>query len=121
MLFTACMSFVVRTAGYTLIQRMGIKILLLDLLHGVLYACSQSAGVAFVEEMIPNGYEASGQGLLSLIRGVGASLGLLLGGIIEERFGATFLYGGLSLLVFMTASALEFFYYFRNQATVNHI
>ena len=76
MLFLACMAFVVRTAGYMLIQRMGINILLLDLLHGMSYALSQSAGVTFVEENTPNGYEASGQGLLSLTRGVGASVAL---------------------------------------------
>ena len=56
---------------------------------------------------MPVGLEASGQGLLSLFRGVGAALGLLLGGIVEDKFGDKFLYGSLSLLVLMTALLLE--------------
>ena len=116
MMCLACISYSARTVGYVLVHRMGINILLLDLLHGFSYALSQSAGVAYVEEKMPIGLEASGQGLLSLVRGVGASLGLLLGGFLEDNFGAKFLYAILSLLVFMAALLLEIAHYCKRRS-----
>eukprot|EP00557_Chaetoceros_sp_GSL56_P002731 CAMPEP_0176499666 /NCGR_PEP_ID=MMETSP0200_2-20121128/13061_1 /TAXON_ID=947934 /ORGANISM="Chaetoceros sp., Strain GSL56" /LENGTH=482 /DNA_ID=CAMNT_0017898125 /DNA_START=157 /DNA_END=1605 /DNA_ORIENTATION=+ len=111
----ACLAYILRTIGYILVPRMGFIVLSLDLLHGISYACSQTAGVEFMARIIPDSYEASGQGLLLLIRGLGATLGLLSGGMIEDALGGRGLYGflcgivsfGLVVLVFTSCLVQE--------------
>lgn len=95
LLSLACLAYILRTIGYIFVPHMGIIVLSLDLLHGISYACSQTAGVEFVARIIPDSYEASGQGLLLLIRGLGATLGLLTGGMVEDALGGRGLYAFL--------------------------
>jgi hypothetical protein len=95
----ACFSFILRVVGYVLITKMSIVVLCLDLFHGVSYALSQIGCVDYISSIVPEGYEASGQGLLVLFRGSGAVLGLLLGGWAEEKFGPKVLYSGLASIV----------------------
>lgn len=99
LLGVACLSYILRTIGYILVPRMGFTVLSLDLLHGISYACSQTAGVEFMARIIPDSYEASGQGLLLLIRGLGATVGLLSGGMIQDALGGRGLYGFLCGIV----------------------
>ena len=99
LLSIACVAYIVRTIGYVLVPKMGWIVLSLDLLHGVSFACSQIAGVEFIVSVMPDTYEASGQGVLLFIRGIGATLGLLAGGIMEDALGDRGLYIGLSVVV----------------------
>jgi hypothetical protein len=102
MLLTASASYIVRVIGYTLIPNnnnnggnkigLGYYILLLEPLHGVTFACATTAGVDFVSGCLPPGYDASGQGLLQLVTGVGSVLGLLGGGWVEEEWGPRVMY-----------------------------
>ncbi len=101
MLVLACLASVLRTVGYVLVLQMGPIVFALDLLHGITYACAQSASVAFVSEIIPDSYEASGQGLLQLMKGISATVGIVVGGILQEYSGARALYGYVGLLIFL--------------------
>jgi len=42
-------------------------ILLLDLTHGITYAGSKTASVEYIAKLMPEGYEASGQGVLTFV------------------------------------------------------
>jgi len=98
-LIIACVAYILRTVGYVLVPEMSFVVLSLDLLHGISFACSQIAGVQFIASVMPDTYEASGQGVLLIIRGTGATLGLFLGGIMEDKLGGRGLYACLSAVV----------------------
>jgi MFS family permease len=89
----ASVAYVIRVVGYTLIPQGHIAyVLLLEPLHGVTYACSKTSSVDFAAQLMPPGYEASGQGLLSLFQGLGSVVGLFLGGLMEDTFGPRIMY-----------------------------
>lgn len=67
-------------------------VLLLEPLHGFTYAGSQVAAVEFVNRNMPEGAEASGQGIVNLIRGSGNVIGLWLGGLLQDNFGPRVMY-----------------------------
>jgi PPP family 3-phenylpropionic acid transporter len=99
LLSIACVAYIVRTIGYVLVPEMSFVVISLDLLHGISFACSQIAGVQFVATVMPDTYEASGQGVLLIIRGAGATIGLFVGGIMEDTLGSRGLYACLSAVV----------------------
>jgi hypothetical protein len=100
MLLLAGACYTVRVLGYSLVPNSHIMyVLVLEPLHGITYGCSQTAAVAFVAQFMPVGYEASGQGLIYLIRGVGSVNGLWLGGWATDVFGARIMYRASALLV----------------------
>lgn len=72
---------------------------LLNWLHFTLLVPIIVLPVAFMESIAPETYEASGQGLLLFVRGLGASIGLLLGGVVQQTIGGRGLYAILSCLV----------------------
>jgi len=74
--------------------------------HGVSYALSQIGCVDYISSIVPEGYEASGQGMLVLFRGSGAVLGLFIGGWVEQKFGPKVLYSGLATIVSIGVAAL---------------
>jgi MFS family permease len=93
LLLTANVAFVMRIVGYTVIPDGHILwVLLLEPLHGVTYACSQTAVVEYVAERMPRGAEASGQGIVNFVRGIGSVIGLCLGGVIQDTLGPRVLY-----------------------------
>jgi hypothetical protein len=94
LLLLANVAFVVRIIGYTLIpQGATWWLFLLEPLHGLTYAGSQSAAVEYVHQTLPSpGLEASGQGIVNLIRGSGSVLGLLWGGVLQDQFGPRVMY-----------------------------
>jgi hypothetical protein len=97
--------YAVRVLGYSLIPNKHILyVLILEPLHGITYACSTTAAVAFVAQFMPVGYEASGQGLVYLIRGVGSVAGLWLGGWATDVLGARIVYRAGALLVLVGMS-----------------
>jgi hypothetical protein len=105
LLLLAGACYAVRVLGYSLIPNNHIMyVLVLEPLHGVTYACSTTAAVAFVAQFMPIGYEASGQGLVYLIRGAGSVTGLWLGGWATDVLGARIMYRGCAVLVFIGMS-----------------
>jgi hypothetical protein len=100
LLLLAGLGYIVRVLGYTCIPAGHMAyVLFLEPLHGVTYACSQMAAVDFVARRMPFGYEASGQGLVYLFRGMGSVLGLALGGWAEDHWGPRSMYRSSALFV----------------------
>ena len=104
----ACFAYIIRVIGYTFVpQNKMALVLLFEPLHGVTYACSKTSAVEFAARITPDGYEASGQGLLSMILGFGSVAGVLFGGWIEQALGPKFLYRSYAGIV---AIGLAIFY-----------
>ena len=81
-----CVAYVIRVIGYSIVpQSHPYWVLLLEPLHGITVGFVKTGSVAFVGEWFPKGYEASGQGFLALIMGLGQFVGLCLGGVLEGR------------------------------------
>lgn len=94
------LAFVVRGIGYANSPN-GWVVLLFEPLHGVTYGAVQTAAVAYVADRTPPNAEATGQSLLSVVRGLGSTLGSVLGGYIMQRFGSKILYSGAAVVVFV--------------------
>ena len=81
-----CAAYVIRVVGYSLIPKSHpYWVLLLEPLHGVTIGFVKTGSVAFANEWVPKGYEASGQGFLALIMGLGQFVGLCTGMVLEGR------------------------------------
>lgn len=81
-----CIAYIIRVVGYSLIPiHHPYWTLILEPLHGVTIGFVTVGCVAFAAEWVPKGYEASGQGFLSMIRGLGQFVGLCIGGFLEGR------------------------------------
>jgi MFS family permease len=107
LLLLAMLCYIVRVLGYSFIPHGHVVYaLFLEPLHGVTFACSQTAAVDFVARHMPAGAEATGQGLIYMFRGGGAILGLLVGGLVQETFGARVLYRVAAVLVATGCGAL---------------
>ena len=84
-LLLGCVCYLVRVVAYTwLPQGHMIYPLLLEPLHGVTYGSTQLAMVDFVAQVMPRGYEATGQGLVYLFKDGGSVLGILFGGLADN-------------------------------------
>jgi MFS family permease len=93
MLIVAGLAYVTRVLAYSIIPQGHVAyVLVLEPLHGITYACSQSAVVDFIAKQMPAGYEASGQGLVYLFRGIGGTVGVLLGGWAVDSLGPRYMY-----------------------------
>ena len=89
----AAVAYLVRVVGYTLIPEGAMAwVLLLEPLHGVTYGAAATSNVEYMARLSPRGYEATSQGLLSGLRGVGSIVGLSLGGWIDDAYGAKVMY-----------------------------
>jgi MFS_1 like family len=100
LLLLACFCYMTRVVGYSLIpQGQPWLVLFLEPLHGVTYACGSLSGTEFVAQLVPRGYDASGQGFLYALRGFGSIIGLLFGGFGEELLGARTTYRLLAAVV----------------------
>lgn len=109
LLLTAMACYIVRVLGYTFIPTGHVMYaLILEPMHGVTYACSQTAVVDFVAKCMPRGYEATGQGLVYLVRGLGSVFGLLLGGWAGEAMGPRLLYRSAAAVVLTGSLILGF-------------
>jgi len=96
----ACLAYIVRVVGYTLIPKnYGALVLLFEPLHGVTYGCAKTSRVDFAAQSSVKGYESSSQGVLSLVFGIGSLVGLAAGGLIEESFGPVILYRAYAIVV----------------------
>jgi hypothetical protein len=93
LLQVANFAYVTRVLGYTFIPPGHASyVILLEPLHGVTFACFQSSAVELIAQIMPTGYEATGQGLWALWKGIGSVAGLLIGGLSEDRLGARTMY-----------------------------
>jgi len=96
----ACLAYITRVVGYTFIPPNQVwMVLFLEPLHGVTYACARTSQVEFAARLAPKGYESSSQGILASLTGIGASIGLFLGGWIEDTLGAKVMYRGFATVV----------------------
>lgn len=114
LLLIAMGCYIVRVLGYTLIPNGHVGYaLLVEPMHGITYACSQTAVVAFAAQSMPVGYEATGQGYVYVMRGLGSVVGLLLGALAEGTVGPRILYRSAAAvvssgcLILVTASACQ--------------
>lgn len=98
----ACIAYFTRVVGYTLIpsDKMFL-VLLLEPLHGVTYACSKTATVQMASEITPDGYEATVQGIISMLTSFGSVIGVSLGGWIEDEYSDISLYRSYAVIVFV--------------------
>lgn len=81
-----CIAYVIRVVGYSIIPiHHPYWTLILEPLHGVTIGFVTVGCVAFAAEWVPKNHEASGQGFLSMIRGLGQFVGLCIGGFLEGR------------------------------------
>lgn len=70
-----------------------------QLLHGVGFSMTWSAGALQADRIAPTGLKSSAQGLLNMaFNGVGSGLGALIGGIVYEKFGGTVMWGTAAVL-----------------------
>lgn len=93
LLQVANFAYVTRVIGYTFVPSGHASyVVLLEPLHGVTYACFQTSAVELIAQIMPTGYEATGQGLWALWKGMGSVAGLLLGGMLQDRLGARAMY-----------------------------
>ncbi|KAL7451852.1 hypothetical protein ACHAWC_003628 [Mediolabrus comicus] len=98
LLMAAGIAYVVRVIGYTLTSHMSV-ILLLDTLHGISYAGGKAGSVEYIQQMVPKGYEATGQGLLIFVNYLGIVAGLSAGGHIQETLGPRVMFDAMALVV----------------------
>lgn len=81
-----CLAYVVRVIGYSIVPESHAPwVLLLEPLHGFTIGFVMTGSVAFVDSLMPKGYESSGQGFLSTVMGLGQFVGLCIGGVLEGR------------------------------------
>ena len=107
LLLAAGMAYVVRVIGYTLVPEGKMYlVLMLETLHGLTYAGSKAGGVEFIQQIIPEGYEASGQGILIFVTYFGVVAGLICAGWMQETLGARVMYRAMAAIVCVGISVL---------------
>lgn len=99
-----CFAYVVRGFGYTIAPN-GWVVLLFEPLHGVTFACIETATVAFVAERTPKELAATGQAVAAGIKTLSVTLGASVGGWGMQRFGSKIVYRTGGLLVMTAAVA----------------
>ena len=94
--------YIIRAIGYSCIPKGHILyVLALEPLHGITYACSQTASVDTAAKSMPKGYEATGQSFMYFARGLGSCMGLWLGGKAMDNLGPRIMYRVSSLVTFV--------------------
>lgn len=81
-----CLAYVVRVLGYSVVPKSHpYWVLLLEPLHGITIAFALTSSVAVADRWMPRGSEASGQGLLLMVRSFGQFVGFCLASVLEGR------------------------------------
>jgi MFS transporter, PPP family, 3-phenylpropionic acid transporter len=107
--------YIIRVFGYSVLpQGHVIYTLLLEPLHGITYACSQTSIVDFVHVRIPKGYEATGQSYKYLFRSLGSIIGLFIGGYMIDTIGARLLYRSSAIIVTLGCIIISIVAYGKN-------
>lgn len=110
-----CLAYVVRVIGYSIIpQSHAPWVLVLEPLHGFTIGFVLTGSVAFIDNLMPKGYESSGQGFLSSVMGLGQFIGLCIGGVLEGRV----LYRVLAGIVSLGSIILAIGHHVSTKATI---
>ncbi|GAM18959.1 hypothetical protein SAMD00019534_021340, partial [Acytostelium subglobosum LB1] len=87
---------IIRVTYYIFVLVSGAKawvVLPVELLHGIIFASSWSAGSRLCSDLTPKGLEATGQSLIYCVyMGLGLGFGSLFGGLIYESLGPVMMY-----------------------------
>jgi MFS family permease len=114
LLLLASVCYAVRVLAYGAIpQGRVLYALLVEPLHGVTYACSQTAAVHFFARNVraassAPGSEAAAQGILQVVKGAGSVLGLALGGLATDTVGPRAMYRASAGIVALGSTVLFF-------------
>ena len=99
LLVFALLVFVVRAALLAVVLEPWL-ILVIQFLHGATFSSILVSGVSYASEIAPPGMSATAQGLFSsVLMGLGASAGALLGGVLFESLGGAGMYFWIGVLV----------------------
>lgn len=126
MILIASFSYGIRAIGYSLVPQ-GWYVLLLEPLHGVTFACMQTAGVAHVARYAPKGADATAQAVFMMVRTISGVIGVGLGGQIMHFFNGRTLFAtfgtvvlSISFLFIATRYFIQKRYSFQNIAMKNN-
>jgi MFS transporter, PPP family, 3-phenylpropionic acid transporter len=110
----AMVAYIVRVLGYTLLTSKTVGwVLLLEVLHGITFACSWTAAIDFAAQIAPPEWSTLVQAVMDTCWGsLGGGLGPVLGGVVYERYGAVVLYRSAALIVGITMILHGFLYTF---------
>ncbi|XP_041477968.1 major facilitator superfamily domain-containing protein 6-like protein B [Lytechinus variegatus] len=98
----ALIGFSLRSLGYSLLQNPW-TVLPIELLHGITYGLMWPTAVFFIHQSSPPELAATMQSLtFSTLFGLGKGVGIILGGVIYDNFGARNLFRGSAILSFVT-------------------
>jgi len=94
-------SYIIRAFGYTVLTESSVHwILLLEVLHGITYACMWIASIDFSARAGPPEWSTTVQTVLSAcFTCVGSVMGSLIGGFVLDRYGACLLYQGMGWIM----------------------
>ena len=99
-----------------------------QLLHGVGFSMTWSAGALQADQIAPAGLKSSAQGLLNMaFNGLGSGVGALVGGLIYEKFGAEVMWGTTvaltftSILVFTSTFLRNTLFHFISRKVQKHL
>lgn len=81
-------------------------VLLLETLHGISYAGGKAGSVEYISQIVPKGYEATGQGLLIFVNYMGVVAGLFAGGHIQETLGPRAMFYVMATIVALGTAVL---------------
>lgn len=98
MILIASFSYGIRAIGYALVPQ-GWYVLLLEPLHGVTFACMQTAGVAHVAKYAPKGADSTSQAVFMMVRTISGVIGVGVGGQIMHVFNGRTLFASFGTLV----------------------
>jgi Na+/melibiose symporter-like transporter len=115
--------YTIRVVGYTFLTLSTVTwILLLEVLHGLTFACMWIASVDFSAAIAPEEWSTTVQSILSAVfTCIGAGLGPIVGGRVMQRFGASYLYRGAGLMVGSTMVIHLLILVFFRQGLSQHI
>ncbi|XP_041478085.1 major facilitator superfamily domain-containing protein 6-like [Lytechinus variegatus] len=98
----ALIGFSLRSVGYSLLQNPW-TVLPIELLHGITHGSMWPNAVFFIHQSSPPELAATMQSLtFSTFFGLGKGVGIILGGVIYDNFGARNLFRGSAILSFVT-------------------
>ena len=98
---TAMVAYAARVYGYTLLTPATVHwVLALELLHGITFACMWIAAVEYVKVLSPPAWVATGQLLLSALKGcLGGGAGAVVGGWAYTKYGGVWMYRVAALVM----------------------
>lgn len=106
---------VARSLAYSWISAPG-WVLLIQLLHGTSFSAMWVAGVAYANEIAPEGMGATAQGLFSGVQlGLAGMIGGLIGGLLYENLGAAMMFRWAGIIGLGLALPLLFYQYARTR------